>query len=61
MNPSIGTQHSLNDKLALTFSLGYEIQNLERLRTYENEYYKAEFAEKLNHNSISLRIGLVFN
>ena len=61
MNPSIGIQHSLNDKLAFTFSLGYEIQNLERLRTYENEYYKAEFAEKLNHNSISLRIGLVFN
>ena len=61
INPSIGVQHALNDRLALTFSLGYEIQNLERQRTYENEYYKAEFAEKLNHSSISFRIGLVFN
>jgi len=61
MNPSFGIQHSLNSNLALTFSVGYDIQNLERLKTYENEYYESEFAEKLNHNSISFRIGLVFN
>lgn len=61
MNPSFGVQHSLNRNLALTLSVGYEIQNLERLKTYENEYYESEFAEKLNHNSISFRIGLVFN
>lgn len=61
MNPSFGIQHSINNKMALTFSVGYEIQNLERLKTYENEFYESEFAEKLNHSSISFRIGLVFN
>ena len=40
--------------------MGYDIQKLERLKGYENDIISAGFVEKLNHNIISMKIGVEF-
>ena len=59
-NPSAGMQYALHGKVRLLLGIGYEIQNLERLKKYENNNYTAEFHEKLHHNSISVKLGILF-
>ena len=59
-NPSVGVQYALTDKMKLQFSVGYELQKLERLKEYANNYVTTGFAEKLSHNSISIRVGVLF-
>ncbi len=60
MNPAIGMRYSLSKGKALTFSVGYEQQKLERLKEYQNSLYVAQFAEKLDHASISFKVGFSF-
>lgn len=60
LNPSVGVKYKLHSKLQLFFALGYELQKLERLKKYENSLLTTEFAEKLNHNSISLKMGITY-
>lgn len=60
LNPSVGVQYKIHHKMLLFFALGYELQKLERLKRYENSLLITEFAEKLNHNSISLKIGFIY-
>lgn len=60
INPSIGVQYPLKNKMKLQLALGYELQDLERLKTHTDKYFSKEFAEQLNHHSISLKIGLRF-
>ena len=59
-NPSAGIQYALTNKMKLQFSAGYELQKLGRLKEYANEYITVGFMEKLNHNSISIKVGVVF-
>ena len=58
--PSLGVQYSISKEHQLYMTLGYEIQKFERLKTFTNPLYTAEFVEKLNHNLVSLRIGYTF-
>lgn len=60
LNPSIGMQYSICRNKKLFFGLGYELQKLERIITQEQSLFIAEFAEKLRHNSISIKIGVIF-
>ncbi len=60
LNPSVGVQYKIHNKIQLFCALGYELQKLERLKRYENSLLITEFAEKLNHNSISLKIGFIY-
>jgi hypothetical protein len=60
MNPAIGMRYSLGKDRALTFSVGYEQQSLERLKEYQNSLYMAQFAEKLDHASISFKVGFSY-
>lgn len=53
-------QCAIHDKIKLLLGIGYEIQNLERLKKYESSEYTAEFLEKLSHNSISIKLGILF-
>lgn len=58
-HPSVGVQYKTRGKTTLLLSIGYEIQNLERLKKYENSHYAAEFREKLHHNLISIKLGVM--
>lgn len=60
LNPSVGIQHRVFGNKQLFLAIGYELQKLERLKKQEQSLFIAEFAEKLNHSSISMKIGFVF-
>jgi hypothetical protein len=60
LHPSIGVQYALTAKIKLQFAAGYELQNLKRLKAYSNDYLTVEFAEKLAHQTISIRVGVLF-
>lgn len=59
MNPAIGIQRRLWNK-TFTFSAGYQLQKLERLKSHSNEYVSSEFTESLSFSSISLKLGIIF-
>lgn len=60
LNPSVGVQWAVCTKMKLLFAVGYEMQKYERLKSHTNQYFEAEFKEQLNHNSISIKIGVLF-
>lgn len=60
MNPSIGIQYPLKNKMKLQLALGYELQELERLKKQTDSYFHKEFAEELSHHTISAKLGLRF-
>lgn len=60
LNPSLGVQYAICGRQKVFVALGYEIQNLERLKKYECPLFSAEFSEKLKHRSISVKAGFVF-
>lgn len=59
-NPSIGVKYALRSGIKLLLSTGYEIQKMERLKSYNDNYVSSGFSEKLRHNSISLKAGILF-
>ncbi|MDR1200746.1 MAG: hypothetical protein LBL58_03815 [Tannerellaceae bacterium] len=60
MNPSIGIQYPLKNKMKLQLAIGYELQELERLKKHTDNYFLKEFEEQLSHHSISFKAGLRF-
>ncbi len=60
LNPSIGIEYSFCKSKKLFLALGYESQKLERLKTQKQSLFIAEFAEKLSHNAVSIKIGFLF-
>lgn len=60
MNPSFGIQYPLKNSMRLQFAVGYEIQELERLKKNADDYFVKEFEEKLSHHSISFKLGFLF-
>lgn len=60
MNPSFGVQYPLKNKMKLQLAVGYEWQELKRLKKQTGPYFVKEFSEALFHNSISFRVGVRF-
>lgn len=60
MNPSVGIQYPLKNKMRLQLAVGYELQELERLKKQTDNNFHKEFAEELSHHSVSIRLGLCF-
>ena len=60
INPAIGISCVAHKRMKLLVQMGYDIQKLERLKGYENDMFSAGFVEKLNHNIISMKIGVEF-
>jgi hypothetical protein len=60
VNPSLGVQCRLKNRWKLQLAVGYELQKLERLKTSSDNYFDKAFAEKLTHNSLSIRLGVLF-
>lgn len=60
LNPSVGVAYSIGEGKKLFLALGYESQKLERLKRQKQSLFKAEFAEKLSHHSISIKTGILF-
>jgi len=60
ISPSVGIQYAIHGRTKLALGIGYEIQNLERLKEHEDRYSKTAFKEELHHNSISIKLGLMF-
>ncbi|MDU1904598.1 MAG: hypothetical protein E6772_07435 [Dysgonomonas sp.] len=59
LNPAIGVQHQFWNNM-FSFSVGYQLQNLERLKSHSNEYVSSQFEESLIFSSISLKLGITF-
>jgi hypothetical protein len=59
-NPSVGVQYALANKMKLQLAAGYELQKLERLKEYANDYFSAGYVEKLSHHPLSIKIGVLF-
>lgn len=60
LNPELGVQYALRCGVHLFFAAGYELQRLERLRKYEGRWFSAEFAERLSHGTLLLKVGVLF-
>ncbi len=60
LNPSVGVQYPLTNKMKLQLSIGYTEQEFERRKKHTDNYFHKEFTEKFYYNSISFRIGLQF-
>jgi len=55
-----GFLYPIRNGMKLQFTLGYELQELERQKTHTDDYFDKEFAEELNHSSLSIKVGLRF-
>lgn len=60
LNPVVGVRYAVGHRHVIFVAVGYESQNLERLKTYGNHFLKAEFAEKSRHRSIGIEMGFGF-
>ncbi len=60
LSPSLGVQYTIGEKRKILFSIGYELQELERLKRYNDKYVNTEFQEHLSHSSICFKIGYAF-
>lgn len=60
LNPAIGVQYALKNKMKILLAVGYESQYMERLKKCSSEYIESEFNEKLTHHSISFKIGFLY-
>lgn len=60
LSPSVGVQTKITDKMDVFLAVGYEVQNLKRLKEHDDVYFHAEFEEVLKHHSITLKAGIVF-
>lgn len=60
MSVSMGTEYKLSDKINLLLGLGYQTQSLSRILKHSDEFALIEFREHLTHNTIGIKIGVVF-
>lgn len=60
LSPSVGLQTKITDKMDVFLAVGYEVQNLKRLKEHDGVYFHTEFEEALKHHSITLKAGIVF-
>lgn len=60
LNPSIGIQYPLKNKMKLQLAVGYEFQELERLKKHTDSHFEKEFVEELSHHTISIKLGWHF-
>lgn len=58
--PSVGAEFMAGKKLRMQAAVGYESQKLERVKRYEDRFFASEFRERLNHSSLTLRVGFLF-
>lgn len=60
LSPTIGVEYAVFEKAKLLFGVGYEGQELDRSKSYQDSYFSSEFQEKLSHHSLAFKIGIVF-
>lgn len=60
LSPSVGVQTKITDKMDVFLAVGYEVQNLKRLKEHDDIYFHTELEETLKHHFITLKAGIVF-
>ena len=60
LSVGVGTEYEVNTKNKLLIGLIYQNQALTRILKHSNEYASTEFQERLTHNSIGVKVGIVF-
>lgn len=60
INPSVGIQYPLKNRMKLQLAVGYEFQDMKRLKKQADSYFSKEFEERLRHQSISVKLGVCF-
>ena len=56
LNPNIGIRYK-QDRHNFFLALGYNLQEMKRLREQQQSLYNISFEEHLSHNAISVKIG----
>ena len=60
VQPSVGVQWALGGSNRLLLAVGYEMQGAQRVKSYENQLFAAEFCEQLAYNSMVIKVGFMF-
>ncbi|MCK9159695.1 MAG: hypothetical protein WCR45_04875 [Bacteroidaceae bacterium] len=60
LSPTIGIEYAVSKKARLLFGVGYELQELQRLKHYQDKHFTSEFQEQLSHNSLMFKVGVIF-
>lgn len=60
LSPAVGVQWKLKPRLKVNLALGYELQELNRLKSYADPNFGYEFREQLSHNSLMIKAGVIF-
>jgi len=60
MLTSVGVEYELCSKTKLIFAMGYELQELKRLKSHQDNNFISEFQEQLYHSSLAFKIGIIF-
>lgn len=58
--PAVGVEWAFCGSLRLFVTAGYGQQRMERLKTYADPRFAAAFRERLNHRSLTFRVGVRF-
>lgn len=60
LSPAVGVKANFFSTCKLLFSLGYELQEFDRLKQYTSSYYISSWQEALSYHSLSVRLGVIF-
>lgn len=60
LSPAVGVKWKLRPRLRVHLAVGYEYQELARLKSYSDPYFDCGFREELHHSSLTVRAGITF-
>ncbi len=58
LHPAIGLDFRVYGTQRFFVTLGYELQELERVKRYNGDYFSAEMQEALSHNLLAIHFGV---
>ena len=60
LSPAVGISYQLKDRQRLSLSIGYELQEYNRLTTYESALYLTQYIENISNHALTASIGFTF-
>ncbi|MCD8184150.1 MAG: hypothetical protein LUE99_14945 [Bacteroides sp.] len=60
LNPYVGLQYPLCNRMKVLLSVGYDLQELKRRKEYRDNNVTVHFKEELSHHSLSIKAGVIF-
>jgi len=60
LSPAVGISYQLKDRQRLSLSIGYKLQEYNRLTTYESALYLTQYIENISNHALTASIGFTF-